>query len=92
MSYLELEAHITAIIDLHPLRKTISVSMQREKNAAMPMELAEMTVNASGGSYEKDSAMAVGTIEKENSRYNHRGKNESANVVTRNLKVSSRGR
>ena len=41
-----------AIIDLHPLRRTMSSRIHAENTPATPMEIEEITVNAKGGLYD----------------------------------------
>lgn len=49
--------YMIAIIDFHPLRRTMSKRIHKEITAATPMEIAEMTVNARGGLYAMSRAL-----------------------------------
>jgi len=52
-----------AIIDSHPLRRTMSRRIHKENNPATPMEMEEMTVNARGGLYDMSRTIMLPVIE-----------------------------
>jgi len=68
-------AYITAIIDFHPCRCTISKAIHKAERAKVPMKTAERIVRERGGTYAEDTDMLTITLPKSLTPADHDGFN-----------------
>jgi hypothetical protein len=68
-------AYITAIIDFHPCRCTISKAIHKAERAKVPMKTAERIVRERGGTYAEDTDMLTTTLPKSLTPADHDGFN-----------------